>query len=93
MLKQNQARVRVPYTSQPPSGGCVLKRVLGGFCIWIGNQPPSGGCVLKLGEAGVNVDKLTQPPSGGCVLKPKSALKELLGTDNQPPSGGCVLKQ
>ena len=47
---------------------------------------------MKLGEAGVNVDKLTQPPSGGCVLKPKSALKELLGTDNQPPSGGCVLK-
>ena len=25
------------------------------------------------------------------MLKPKSALKELLGTD-QPPSGGCVLK-
>mgnify|MGYP001671984194 FL=1 len=33
--------------SQPPSGGCVLKRYKGfGFSNVIG-QPPSGGCVLK----------------------------------------------
>ena len=32
---------------QPPSGGCVLKRlgrIVGAFD---GDQPPSGGCVLK----------------------------------------------
>ena len=33
--------------SQPPSGGCVLKR---NMCLLLrtrSGQPPSGGCVLK----------------------------------------------
>ena len=33
--------------TQPPSGGCVLKRVLMQLAS-MDSQPPSGGCVLKL---------------------------------------------
>jgi len=32
---------------QPPSGGCVLKRLLKWVCVGRLKQPPSGGCVLK----------------------------------------------
>ena len=32
---------------QPPSGGCVLKRLVLGDCPPFIIQPPSGGCVLK----------------------------------------------
>ena len=32
---------------QPPSGGCVLKRVLENNTAQRDAQPPSGGCVLK----------------------------------------------
>ena len=32
---------------QPPSGGCVLKRIEVNRLADIYNQPPSGGCVLK----------------------------------------------
>ena len=35
---------------QPPSGGCVLKRAMGGKYNRLKKQPPSGGCVLKLGS-------------------------------------------
>ena len=34
--------------TQPPSGGCVLKRLLVAVTVWLCSQPPSGGCVLKL---------------------------------------------
>ena len=34
-------------TSQPPSGGCVLKLLSEEDGAWTLNQPPSGGCVLK----------------------------------------------
>ena len=33
--------------AQPPSGGCVLKRVKQCLAVGYGEQPPSGGCVLK----------------------------------------------
>ena len=33
--------------SQPPSGGCVLKRPRGHASLIVIPQPPSGGCVLK----------------------------------------------
>ena len=34
--------------SQPPSGGCELKREKGGGVSHGLDQPPSGGCELKL---------------------------------------------
>ena len=34
-------------TEQPPSGGCVLKRLMKRSRLTKGRQPPSGGCVLK----------------------------------------------
>ena len=56
---------------QPPSGGCVLKLLLGIFGL---NQPVAAAfgrlCVetpLKRSEPFV---LRVQPPSGGCVLKP-----------------------
>ena len=54
---------------QPPSGGCVLKRLPTVKTIKPSAQPPSGGCVLKhLGGDQIYFLAL-QPPSGGCVLK------------------------
>ena len=55
--------------TQPPSGGCVLKRenpcrAQGAF-----HQPPSGGCVLKRLVGYGQARCPFQPPSGGCVLK------------------------
>ena len=38
--------------SQPPSGGCVLKRDKFRFKRAAFDQPPSGGCVLKRHENG-----------------------------------------
>ena len=35
-------------TSQPPSGGCVLKQQAKSNDNKLDAQPPSGGCVLKL---------------------------------------------
>ena len=32
---------------QPPSGGCVLKPIVGRVIQMLRAQPPSGGCVLK----------------------------------------------
>ena len=32
---------------QPPSGGCVLKRLVADDNVYCCHQPPSGGCVLK----------------------------------------------
>ena len=37
---------------QPPSGGCVLKRLSTYEENGIVLQPPSGGCVLKLSTTG-----------------------------------------
>ena len=56
--------------NQPPSGGCVLKRLnWASNRIGTSNQPPSGGCVLKQQRRSVGVEAEVQPPSGGCVLK------------------------
>ena len=38
----------LPSITQPPSGGCVLKRRLVYTAFDRLYQPPSGGCVLKL---------------------------------------------
>ena len=60
----------MPFFTQPPSGGCVLKPH--GFFIDAGthDQPPSGGCVLKQPITRRFPHFRAQPPSGGCVLKP-----------------------
>ena len=55
--------------TQPPSGGCVLKRYNRVFLYLRQNQPPSGGCVLKLLIKFLKPSSTFQPPSGGCVLK------------------------
>ena len=56
-------------TTQPPSGGCVLKLEKSKKALEQQLQPPSGGCVLKqqFEEAKALIEE--QPPSGGCVLK------------------------
>ena len=36
------------WSNQPPSGGCVLKRLYRLQIALRSSQPPSGGCVLKL---------------------------------------------
>ena len=56
-------------TSQPPSGGCVLKLSQMIAPDVLNLQPPSGGCVLKQIRVQLNWRHLQQPPSGGCVLK------------------------
>ena len=55
--------------TQPPSGGCVLKRVMQNARNLESTQPPSGGCVLKQPDENGISRKVFQPPSGGCVLK------------------------
>ena len=47
MLKQDFPPLGNALRSQPPSGGCVLKRVAGVNDSELFHQPPSGGCVLK----------------------------------------------
>ena len=37
----------IQQSSQPPSGGCVLKLGKSLHDLWPERQPPSGGCVLK----------------------------------------------
>ena len=57
--------------TQPPSGGCVLKRENMDKYGFGRSQPPSGGCVLKQMFEQSQVTTYSQPPSGGCVLKQK----------------------
>ena len=65
--------------SQPPSGGCVLKRFIEDIAEQIDIQPPSGGCVLKhIPDLKQQLQKI-QPPSGGCVLK----LRLVMEMENQ----------
>ena len=66
---------------QPPSGGCVLKRMMSLLPNRLKSQPPSGGCVLKPPKRAETPQSGCQPPSGGCVLKP-----ELLGV----LASGCI---
>ena len=47
MLKPKIEGTCVLQISQPPSGGCVLKRLVGLGYSRPSTQPPSGGCVLK----------------------------------------------
>ena len=49
MLKQRFIGADGRKEDQPPSGGCVLKRVVCFDGCILSIQPPSGGCVLKHG--------------------------------------------
>ena len=52
---------------QPPSGGCVLKRVFLKNQKSLSNQPPSGGCVLKLLRAvQANIKKASRLQAAVC---------------------------
>ena len=48
MLKLGLMSQLVGLMGQPPSGGCVLKPLVGLGGGTLNVQPPSGGCVLKL---------------------------------------------
>ena len=79
MLKRYFQSTENPHDSQPPSGGCVLKRQFADGALIGGSQPPSGGCVLKpINDEGEIDIKDTQPPSGGCVLKPRRCVRLFL---------------
>ena len=56
-------------TTQPPSGGCELKREASRRFNSMNTQPPSGGCELKLFIMELIQNIQIQPPSGGCELK------------------------
>ena len=50
MLKRACDGHHIKRHRQPPSGGCVLKRIIYNAVAVTNFQPPSGGCVLKLGS-------------------------------------------
>ena len=92
MLKRYEDRRHWKRLGQPPSGGCVLKRL----------HRPNGGhkphtaafrrlCVETLAYPKARERDKAQPPSGGCVLK-RQCLRRQGDRTGQPPSGGCVLK-
>ena len=92
MLKPAGQPPRSERGCQPPSGGCVLKRL-------IRKVARLGVCPAAFGRLCVETMKycraclpLAQPPSGGCVLKLFFG-RVLQICSIQPPSGGCVLKQ
>ena len=79
MLKQDDTVFAVAVVTQPPSGGCVLKRHK------IGREMPTvlpaafGRLCVETGKRkGIMNQKQTQPPSGGCVLKPVEVDIELM---------------
>ena len=65
----------IPST-QPPSGGCVLKLNSKANQLLDDNQPPSGGCVLKP-QCGFSVGECINPAAFGrlCVETGASTLK------------------
>ena len=82
----------VNRAGQPPSGGCVLKRICSRSARRYWPQPPSGGCVLKQ-AGGIGKRHHHHAATFGwlCVETSQAILKTWY--KSQPPSGGCVLKQ
>ena len=60
MLKHVVQAAITGILDQPPSGGCVLKRLLLPAVLQPRIQPPSGGCVLKPFKGGC-LECLNQP--------------------------------
>ena len=77
--------------SQPPSGGCVLKRVSFAFMFLPFRAAAFGRLCVETRALMLSWQDLQQPPSGGCVLK-LAEKNNPLNSYWQPPSGGCVLK-
>ena len=75
--------------TQPPSGGCVLKRGRGDGSRLEWRQPPSGGCVLKPRTVGCQKSVLGQPPSGGCVLKPADEINRFAEVGSRLRAAVC----
>ena len=77
---------------QPPSGGCVLKRLAKENVDKVLEAAAFGRlCVETVYRFYMIASDHRQPPSGGCVLKLQTILLGRLQFV-QPPSGGCVLK-
>ena len=57
------------FVLQPPSGGCVLKRLQKTRYNASGLQPPSGGCVLKPYQYRAHGNRFTPATFGGYTLK------------------------
>ncbi len=79
------------FSSQPPSGGCVLKHISK-----IKRRLPDFSAAFRRlcveTQSACSIAKgWRQPPSGGCVLKQNLRLTSSWAY-GQPPSGGCVLK-
>ena len=75
MLKLTTLATKNEATSQPPSGGCVLKLNTPVIGISYTVQPPSGGCVLKQTAA--------NPP---CPARPPAAFRRLCVETRQTKS-------
>ena len=67
-------------TSQPPSGGCVLKLIRAQIITILGSAAFRRLCV-ETEQARMSGKILQQPPSGGCVLKhQKTDIDAAIGT-------------
>ena len=92
MLKPYWLKSLFSFSSQPPSGGCVLKpyslikSIISCFPAAFRRL-----CVETISAAKLYPKTAYQPPSGGCVLK-RYQFPHQKGAGYQPPSGGCVLK-
>ena len=66
---------RLVLNTQPPSGGCVLKRISNHSSIFY-NYPAAFRrlCVETAAMQHGTDTEPAQPPSGGCVLKQKSMM-------------------
>ena len=78
--------------TQPPSGGCVLKRVAESDNADTLKQPPSGGCVLKRCARCPAIQCCWAATFGWLCVETLPA-KHCWRWWAQPPSGGCVLKR
>ena len=94
MLKPTYLRAAVQHTTtQPPSGGCVLKRYAPTTATASAYPAAFGRLCVETADYNVSPGNAhVQPPSGGCVLKLLDTIAEYMGK-SQPPSGGCVLKR
>ena len=92
-MKHKQPFTPITIGIQPPSGGCVLKRLLRLGCPIRAHSAAFGRlCVETMFKLLCAVPH-PQPPSGGCVLKLRCRTGGGVLRQTQPPSGGCVLKR
>ena len=56
---------------QPPSGGCVLKRLSAPYAQGLACAAAFGRLCVETKSIAAELEEMVQPPSGGCVLKLK----------------------